>query len=163
MSPLRSKWACSTLVLPTQSLESKSQGRSALASKLWHKTSDPVQAPWHQYHYQAPWRQASRHRTPQYQAPWSHAPRHLAFQHQRPQQRFVPANHNGKSKIKSKHSKRLQKVEDDQYYMEPHIWMQSMMEWLGQQMKSCQQPPIGRQAWVKKKKEIHPMRGNGRT
>jgi hypothetical protein len=48
-----------------------------------------------------------------------------------------------------------------QYYSEPPIWMQSMMEWMGQQMKSCQQPPTGRQAWVKKKN--NPMRGNGPT
>jgi hypothetical protein len=34
---------------------------------------------------------------------------------------------------------------------------------MDQQMKSCQQPPIGRQAWVKKKEDIHPMRGKVRT
>jgi len=33
-----------------------------------------------------------------------------------------------------------------------------MMEWM---MQSYQQPPIGRQAWVKK--DSHPMRGNRRT
>jgi len=76
---------------------------------------------------------------------------------------IVPANHSGKSKTKSKHFKRPQKVEDDQYYREPPIWMQSMMEWMGQQIKSCQQPPIGRQAWVKKKEDIHPLRGSGLT
>jgi hypothetical protein len=54
-------------------------------------------------------------------------------------------------------------VEDDQYCMEPPIWMQSMMEWMGQHMKSCQQPPTGRQAWVRKKGDGHPMRGNVRT
>jgi len=64
------------------------------------------QTPWYRAPYQAPWRQAPRHQAPQYQAPWSHAPWHQASQHQRPQQRFVPANHSGKSKIKSKHSKR---------------------------------------------------------
>jgi hypothetical protein len=90
------------------------------------------QTPWHQAPYQAPWRKAPRH-----QAPWSHAPWHQASHHQRPQQRFAPANHSGKSKIKSKHSKRPQKVKEDQYYSEPPIWMQSMMEWMGQQMKSC--------------------------
>jgi len=90
------------------------------------------QTPW----YHAPWSQAPRHRAPQYQAPWSHAPRHQASQCQRPQQRFIPANHSGKSK----HFKLPQKVEDDQYCMEPPIWMQSMMEWMGQQMKSCQLP-----------------------
>jgi hypothetical protein len=56
-----------------------------------------------------------------------------------------------------------QKVEDDQYYKEPLIWMQSMMEWMGQEMKSYQQPPTERQALVKKKNNIHPMRGNGHT
>jgi hypothetical protein len=30
-------------------------------------------------------------------------------------------------------------VEEDQYLSEPPIWMQSMMEWMGQQMKSYQQ------------------------
>jgi len=120
------------------------------------------QTPWYQAPYQAPWRQAPRHQAPQYQAPWSHAPWLQATQHQRPQQRFVTANHSGKTKIKSKHSKRSQKVEEDQYHSDPPIWMKSMMEWMGQQMKSCQQPPPERQAWVKKKNNIHPMRGNGR-
>jgi hypothetical protein len=31
--------------------------------------------------------------------------------------------------------------------------MQNMMQWMDQQMKSCQQPPKGRQAWVRKKDE----------
>jgi hypothetical protein len=35
-------------------------------------------------------------------------------------------------------------VEDDQYYREPPIWMQSMVEWMGQHMKFCQQPSTGR-------------------
>jgi hypothetical protein len=82
------------------------------------------QTPWYQAPYQAPW----RHQSPQYQAPWSHASWLQASQHQRPQQRFVPANHSGKNKIKSKHSKRSQKVEEDQYHSESPIWMQSMME-----------------------------------
>jgi hypothetical protein len=43
------------------------------------------QAPWHQNHYEAPWRQAPRNQAPQYPAPWSHAPLHKASQHQRPQ------------------------------------------------------------------------------
>jgi hypothetical protein len=30
-------------------------------------------------------------------------------------------------------------------------------------MKYCQQPPKGRQAWVRKKEDIHPLRGNGLT
>jgi hypothetical protein len=54
-------------------------------------------------------------------------------------------------------------VEDDHYYKDPHIWMRTMMEWMGQQMKSCQQLPTERQACVKKKNNIHLMRGNGRT
>jgi hypothetical protein len=57
--------------------------------------------------YHAPYHQTPRYQAPQYQAPWSHAPRHLTSQHQRPQQRFVPANHSGNSKTKSKHFKRL--------------------------------------------------------
>jgi hypothetical protein len=73
--------------------------------------------------------------------------------------RFVHVNHSGKSK----HFKKPQKVEDDLYCREPPIWMQSMMLWMDQQMKSYQQPPIGRQAWVKKKEDIHPMRRNGLT
>jgi hypothetical protein len=34
---------------------------------------------------------------------------------------------------------------------------------MGHQMKSCQQPPTGRQAWVRKKEDIHPMRENKLT
>jgi hypothetical protein len=94
---------------------------------------------------------------PWHQAPWSYTPRYQASQHQRPQQRFVPANHSGNFKKKSKQFRRPQKVEEYQYHSEPPIWMQSMMEW----MMSCQQPPSGRQAWVKK--DSHPMRGNRRT
>jgi hypothetical protein len=108
------------------------------------------QTPWHQAPYHAPWNQTPRH----------HAPRRQAPQHQWPQQRFVPANHSGKSKInKSKHFKKSQKVEDDQYCREPPIWMQSMMKWMGRQMKSCQQLPIGRQAWVRKKGRHSPYEG----
>jgi hypothetical protein len=65
------------------------------------------QTPWHQALYQAPWGQAPRH---QYQAPWSHAPRIQASQYQRPHQRFVPANHSGNFKNKSRQVKRPQKV-----------------------------------------------------
>jgi len=108
--------------------------------------------------YQTPWYQDPYHPTPRYQAPWSHTPRYQASQHQRPQQRFVPANHSGTSKIKSKQFRRPQKVEEDLYHSEPPIWMQSMMEWM---MKSCQQPPTRRQTWVKK--DSHPMRRNKRT
>jgi hypothetical protein len=71
---------------------------------------------------------------------------------------------NGKSKTnKSKHFKRPQKVEDDQNFKELPIWMQSMIHWMDHQMKSYQQPPTGRQAWVKKKEDIHLLRGNGLT
>jgi hypothetical protein len=52
--------------------------------------------------FQTPWYQAHYHQALRYQAPWSHAPRYQTFQHQRPQQRFVPANHSGNSKNKSK-------------------------------------------------------------
>jgi hypothetical protein len=38
-------------------------------------------------------------------------------------------------------------MEDDQFYRELPIWMQSMIQWMNYQMKSCQQPPQGRQAW----------------
>jgi hypothetical protein len=63
------------------------------------------------------------------------------------QQPFVPANHSGNSKKKSKQFMRPQKVKEEQYLSEPPIWIQSMMEWM---MQSCRQPPTGRQAWVKK-------------
>jgi hypothetical protein len=103
--------------------------------------------------FQTPWYQASYH-----QAPWSHAPRFHESQHQRPQPRFVPANHSGNSKNKSKQFRRPQKVKEERYHSEPPIWMQSMMEWM---MQSCQQPPTRRQAWVKK--DNHLMKGNRRT
>jgi hypothetical protein len=108
------------------------------------------QTPWHQAPYQAPWGQAPR---PQYQALWSHAP-----QHQRPQQRFVPANHRGTYKNKPKQLSWPQKTKEEQYYSEPPVWMQNMMEWM---IQSCQQSPTGRQAWVEK--DMYPMRGNRRT
>jgi hypothetical protein len=91
--------------------------------------------------FQTPWYQAPYHQAPTYQAPWSHGPRYQASQHQWPQQRFVPANHSGNSKNKSKQFRRLQKVKEEQYLSEPPIWMQSMMEWT---LQSCQQPPTGR-------------------
>jgi hypothetical protein len=166
-SPICHHCGLSGLVRPQCSLlkAQKAKVKKEVPRQANHGTRPLTQhqTPWYQAPYQAPWRQAPRHQAPQYQAPWSHAPCHQASQHQRPQQRFVPTNHSGKSKIKTKHSKRLQKVEDDQNYRKTPIWMQSMMEWMGQQMKSCQQPPTGRQAWVKKKNNIHPMRGNGRT
>jgi hypothetical protein len=123
------------------------------------------QNPWNQAsRHQTPWKQAPRHWAPQYQAPWHHSPRRQAPQHQRPLQRFVPANQGGKPKTnKSRHLKRPQKKEDDQCCKELPIWMQSMMQWMDHQIKSCQQPPTRRQAWVRKKQNIHPLRGNGLT
>jgi len=84
--------------------------------------------------FQTPWYQAPYHQAPRYQALWSHGPRYQASQHQRPQQRFVPANHSGNSKNKSKQFRRPQKVKEEQYLSEPPIWMQSMMEWM---LQSC--------------------------
>jgi hypothetical protein len=141
MPSLRSKWACSSSVLPPEGSESQGQERG---------TRPPAQ-------FQTPWYQAPYHQVPRYQDPWSHAPRYQAPQHQRPQQRFVLANHSGTSKNKSKQFRWPQKVKEDQYHSEPPIWMQSMMEW----MMYCQQPPTATQAWVKK--DGHPMRGNRHT
>jgi len=42
MPSLRTKWACSTPMLPPQSSESKGQERSAQTGKLWYKTSGPT-------------------------------------------------------------------------------------------------------------------------
>jgi hypothetical protein len=103
------------------------------APKQAHYGARPMaqyQTPWHQASYQVPWRQASRHRN---QAPWSHT-----SQHQGPQRRFVPANYRGTYKCKPKHLRRPQ----EQYFSEPPVWMQNMMELM---MQSCQQPPTGRQ------------------
>jgi hypothetical protein len=163
MPSLRFKWACPTQCSLLKAQKAKGKKEVPWPANYGTRPLTQYQAPWHQDHYQAPWRQAPRYQAPQYQAPWSHVPWHQASQHQRPQRRFVPANHSGKSKIKSKHSKWSQKVEDDQYYREPPIWMQSMMEWMGQQMKSCQQPHTGRQAWVRMKGDVHLKRGNVRT
>jgi hypothetical protein len=55
------------------------------------------------------------------------------------------------------------KLEDDQFYRELPIWMQSMIQWMDYQMKACQQPPPRRQAWVRKDEAVHPLRGNGHT
>jgi hypothetical protein len=104
------------------------------------------QTPWHQASYQAPWGQAPRH---QFQASWFHA-----HQRQRPQQRFVPANQSGTYKSKPRQLRRPQ----EQYFGEPPVWMQNMMEWM---MQSCQQPPTGRQTWAEK--DSYPRRGNRRT
>jgi hypothetical protein len=101
---------------------------------------------------------APRHQAPQYQAPWHQAPQRQAPQHQRPQQRFVLANQNGKPNAnKSRHfKKKPQKMEDDQFYQELPIWMQSMIQWMDHQMKAYPQPPKGRQAWVRKEADISP-------
>jgi hypothetical protein len=48
--------------------------------------------------------------------------------------------------------KKPQKMEDDQFYRELPIWMQSMKQWMDHQM-----------TWVKKEAEIHPLKGNGLT
>jgi hypothetical protein len=155
MPPLRIKRAC-----PTQCSLLKAQ-RAKVKKEMPRQANfktRPLAQP------QSPWNQASRHQAPQYQALWHQAPRRQAPQHQRPQQRFVPAKQNDKSKTnKSKHFKKPQKVEGDQLWKELPIWMQSMIQWMDHQMKSCQQPPTGRQAWVSKKKDIHSLRGNGLT
>jgi hypothetical protein len=158
MPSLRSEWACPTQCSLLKAQKAKAKKEVPKQANHGTRSLTQHQTPWYQAPYQAPWRHAPRHQAPQYQALWSHAPWLQVSQHQRPQQRFIPANHSGKTKNKSNHFKRSQKVEEDQYHSEPPIWMQSMMERMGQQMKSCQQPPTGRQAWVKKKNNIHPMR-----
>jgi len=159
MSSLRSKWACPTQCSLLRAQKVKVKKEVPKQANYGTRPLAQQQIPW----YHVPWNQEPSHQAPQYQAPWSHAPRHQASLHKQPQQHFVLENNSAKYKTKSKHFKRLQKVEDDQYYMELPIWMQSMMEWMGQQMKSCQQPPTGRQAWVRKKGDVHPMRGNRLT
>jgi hypothetical protein len=56
-----------------------------------------------------------------------------------------------------------QKLEDDQFYRELPILMQSMIQWMDHQMKAYQQPLPRRQTWVRKDEAIHPLRGNGHT
>jgi hypothetical protein len=62
----------------------------------------------------------ARHQAPQYQAPWHQAPRHQDPWHQAPQhqQRFVPTNQSGKTNKSRHYMKKLQKLEDDQFYKE---------------------------------------------
>jgi hypothetical protein len=55
--------------------------------------------------------------------------------------------------------KKPQKMEDDQFYRELPILMQSMIQWMDHQMKSCQQLPKERQAWVRKKEDNSPLKG----
>jgi len=90
---------------------------------------------------------------------------HQAPPHQQQQQRFVPANQNGKFKTnKSRHYiKKPQKLERDQFYKGMPIWMQRMIKWMDHQMKACQQPPPGRQAYVRKDENVHPLRRSGLT
>jgi hypothetical protein len=59
--------------------------------------------------------------------------------------------------------KKSQKLESEQFYKGLPLLMQSMIRWMHHQMKACQQPPPGRQAWVKKDEDIHPLKGNGLT
>jgi hypothetical protein len=90
---------------------------------------------------------------------------HQAPQHQRRQQQFVPANHNGKpKKNKSRHyKKKPQKLESDKSYEGLPILMRSLLRWMNNQMKACQQPPWVRQVWVRKDEVIHPFKGRGLT
>jgi len=41
--------------------------------------------------------------------------------------------------------KKLQKLESDQFYKELPMLMKNMRRWMDQEMKACQQPPLGRQ------------------
>jgi hypothetical protein len=86
----------------------KAKAKKEVPSQANHGTRPQTQHqnPRYQAPYQAPWRQAPRYQAPQYQAHWSRAPRLQVSQHQRPQQRFVPANHSGTSKTKSKQFRR---------------------------------------------------------
>jgi hypothetical protein len=59
--------------------------------------------------------------------------------------------------------KKPQKPESDQFYKELPMLMQSMIRWMDHQMKAYQQPPLGRQVWVRKDEAIHPLRGSGLT
>jgi len=56
-----------------------------------------------------------------------------------------------------------QKPKSDQFYKELPMLMQSMIRWMNPQMKACQQPPSGKQVWVRKDEAIHSLRGSGLT
>jgi hypothetical protein len=84
----------------------KAKAKKEVSRQANHGTRPPAQ-------FQTPWYQAPYHQAPRYQAPWSHGPRYQASQHQRPQQRFVPANHSGNFKNKSKQFRRPQKVKEE--------------------------------------------------
>jgi len=59
--------------------------------------------------------------------------------------------------------KKPRKLENDQFYKGIPLWMQSKIKWMDHQMKACQQPPPGRQAWVRNDEDVHPLRGSGLT
>jgi hypothetical protein len=132
-SPICHHYGLSGHVRPQCSLlkAQKAKAKKEVPQQANHGTRPAAQ-------FHTPWYQAPYHQAPRYQAPWSQAPWYQASQHQRPQQRFVPANHSGNSKNKSKQFRRPQKVEEEQYHSEPPIWMQSMMEWM---MKSASNNP----------------------
>lgn len=92
----------------------KAKAKKEVHRQAYYGTRPVAQhrTPWHQAPHQA--------QRNQYQAPWSH---------QLPQQRFVPANHKGTYKNKPKQFRRPQ---EEQYYSEPPIWIQNMMEWMMQ-------------------------------
>jgi hypothetical protein len=50
--------------------------------------------------------------------------------------------------------KKLQKMKDDQFHRELPIWMQSMIQWMDHQMKSCQHSPLEGE-WTHLVCEIH--------
>jgi hypothetical protein len=41
--------------------------------------------------------------------------------------------------------------------------MHSLLRWIDNQLKACQQPPWVRQVWVRNDEVIHPLRGSGLT
>jgi hypothetical protein len=94
--------------------KAKAKAKKEVPRQAHHGTKPVAQ-------FQTPWYQAPYYQAPRYQAPWSHAPRYQASQHQRPQQLFVPANHSGNSKNKSKKFRRPQKVKEEQYHSKPPI------------------------------------------
>jgi hypothetical protein len=59
--------------------------------------------------------------------------------------------------------KKPQKHGSDHFYKELPKLMQSMIKWMDHQMKACQQLPPGRQVWVRKDENIHPLRENELT
>jgi hypothetical protein len=90
---------------------------------------------------------------------------HQTPQHQQRQQRFVPANQSGKPKKNKSmlYKKKPRKPDSDQSYEGLPILMLSLLRWMDNQMKACQQPPQVRQVWVRKNGAIHPLRRSGLT